>query len=311
MFSMLDVKYYRRTMSFVGISYFLLMLFYFGATILITIVASIIDPALAQTQMLAMIVNAISLYAIATPLFLLILNRLIPFKIAPPQKLGFSAKQIFVFIIFMLGVAYSFNMITFFVQSMLTSLTGIEAQNIMEDMFEGDNLIWLFINACIVAPIGEEILFRKVLHQKIGHLGDVCYIVTSGVIFGLFHGNLSQLLYATALGMIFAYVYLRSGEIIIPICLHFIMNVFGSFFFPIFAEDAIISIFTSMFVIFAIAASLAIFVVALIQRKIKLRPPNMLLPFNAFFHGTFNMGMLVYIFIMLFMIAVSFLTIGM
>ena len=71
----------------------------------------------------------------------------------------------------------------------------------------------------ILSPIIEEILFRKILIDKIKLYGDKVAILVSAVTFGVYHGNLSQVFYATALGAIFAYVTLKTKSS--SVCYHF------------------------------------------------------------------------------------------
>ena len=46
----------------------------------------------------------------------------------------------------------------------------------------------------------------------------------SGVMFGLFHGNLNQFVYAAALGAFFAFIYVRTGKIRYTMILHAMVN---------------------------------------------------------------------------------------
>ena len=49
----------------------------------------------------------------------------------------------------------------------------------------------------------------------------------SGLMFGLFHGNLNQFMYAFVLGMFLAYLYVKTGNLKITIALHMLINFFG------------------------------------------------------------------------------------
>ncbi|MBO6055192.1 MAG: CPBP family intramembrane metalloprotease, partial [Oscillospiraceae bacterium] len=53
-------------------------------------------------------------------------------------------------------------------------------------------------------------------------------VIISAVMFGLFHGNFSQFFYAFAVGLVFGYVYLRTGKIRYSIALHIFVNFMGS-----------------------------------------------------------------------------------
>jgi membrane protease YdiL (CAAX protease family) len=58
--------------------------------------------------------------------------------------------------------------------------------------------------------------------------GDRIAIVVSAVTFGIFHGNFSQLFYATALGFLLAYVYSKSANVKYTIVIHMLINFTGS-----------------------------------------------------------------------------------
>ena len=79
----------------------------------------------------------------------------------------------------------------------------------------------------VLAPVFEELVFRKVLVDRVLPYGEWPAILFSGVTFGLFHGNLTQFFYAALLGMILAYVYIRTGNILCTIGLHASVNFLG------------------------------------------------------------------------------------
>ena len=66
--------------------------------------------------------------------------------------------------------------------------------------------------------------------------GEKLAVITSALMFGLFHGNLSQLFYAFALGLVFGYVYLKTGKLRYSIGLHMLINFIGSVVGPFFLE---------------------------------------------------------------------------
>lgn len=80
----------------------------------------------------------------------------------------------------------------------------------------------------IVAPIMEELIFRKVLVDRTIRYGQGAAVALSGLMFGLFHGNLNQFAYAVILGVFFAFIYIKTGDIRITMGLHALMNFMGS-----------------------------------------------------------------------------------
>lgn len=80
------------------------------------------------------------------------------------------------------------------------------------------------------APIVEELLYRKMLIDRIAAYGDGVSVVVSGLLFGLAHGNFSQFFYAFGLGALFAYVYIKTGHIGYTIGFHMFFNLIGGVF---------------------------------------------------------------------------------
>lgn len=64
----------------------------------------------------------------------------------------------------------------------------------------------MFLYVGLGAPISEEILFRGVLLRSMEPYGKRFAIITSALLFGLFHGNLSQAPFAFLVGLVLGYV---------------------------------------------------------------------------------------------------------
>ncbi|MFJ7756153.1 CPBP family intramembrane glutamic endopeptidase [Peribacillus muralis] len=77
----------------------------------------------------------------------------------------------------------------------------------------------------VIGPILEEIIFRKIifgsLHKRFNFFISA---VLSSVIFGLAHGELEHLLLYTAMGLTFAYLYAKTGRILVSMSAHIAMN---------------------------------------------------------------------------------------
>ena len=76
----------------------------------------------------------------------------------------------------------------------------------------------------VIAPIFEELIFRKVLIDHVAPKGELVAILASGIMFGLFHGNFQQCFFACFIGFLFAYIYLKTGRVIYTILLHMTLN---------------------------------------------------------------------------------------
>ena len=85
--------------------------------------------------------------------------------------------------------------------------------------------IWLSLFMIALTPaICEEVFMRGAVLS--GHRNVKLWkaAVLNGVLFGLFHNNFSQLFYATAFGIILAFVVVLTDSIYPSIIMHFIMN---------------------------------------------------------------------------------------
>jgi membrane protease YdiL (CAAX protease family) len=98
----------------------------------------------------------------------------------------------------------------------------------------GSTVQWgslVFVSLLLLfGAVGEEMLFRGYAFQfLIGRMGPYATILPFGVLFGLMHGNNPNqtwlgLLNTMAWGVLFGYAFLRSGDLWLPIGLHFGWN---------------------------------------------------------------------------------------
>lgn len=80
------------------------------------------------------------------------------------------------------------------------------------------------ITVGILAPIFEELIFRKILVDRLSYYSKYMAVLVSGIVFGLFHGNFQQCFFAMGLGWFFAYIYAKTGNIKYTIAYHMIVN---------------------------------------------------------------------------------------
>ena len=87
-----------------------------------------------------------------------------------------------------------------------TSLNQLsETTNILfENMFENTHFVVLLIGMAICAPIVEELMFRGVIQSSLNKVFKPSIaIIVQAVLFGAYHGNLQQFIYATMIGILF------------------------------------------------------------------------------------------------------------
>lgn len=172
------------------------------------------------------LLNYIPMYLIAFPIYLLLSKR-IPATV--PEQKPMSVGSILLAFLCCQCIAIAGNLIGVIVNTFLTLLLGVSTNStFLTDGVFGDSGLLFICIAVIFAPIVEEMIFRKVLIDRIRKYGNGAAILMSGMMFGLFHGNLSQFFYAAGLGMLFAFIYIRTGKIRHTITLHMMVNFWGS-----------------------------------------------------------------------------------
>ena len=76
----------------------------------------------------------------------------------------------------------------------------------------------------IVAPFMEEFLLRGVFLSRARNLGDRFAILTSAILFGLYHGNVEQCAYAFFIGLFLADIVIKTGKLSYSIIFHMSFN---------------------------------------------------------------------------------------
>ena len=80
----------------------------------------------------------------------------------------------------------------------------------------------------IIGPVLEELIFRKLMLDRIRGYGEKTAVIFSAVCFGLFHGNLTQFLYAACVGLFLGYVYCKTGKVLYTMIMHMLLNASSS-----------------------------------------------------------------------------------
>ena len=84
---------------------------------------------------------------------------------------------------------------------------------------------WAILSVVVCAPVLEEILFRGLVFESCRErFGSGAAVLVSALLFGLVHGVPVQIINAFVVGLIFGYVYLRTGSLLSVILLHVVNN---------------------------------------------------------------------------------------
>lgn len=106
----------------------------------------------------------------------------------------------------------------------------------IESFLKGDHVIWLTLfHVALVPAVCEEVLFRGyVLRAFQKSWGVWTAIIVSGLLFGMYHLQLTNLLPLAAIGVLLAFLTWISGSIVPAMVAHFVNNgssvILGSYF---------------------------------------------------------------------------------
>ncbi len=104
--------------------------------------------------------------------------------------------------------------------------SAFESYGKMVDSITGIGSSWVLLLAVVVvAPIGEELLFRGLIQgYGLKNFAPVLAIFLQGLVFGLYHGNIIQGIYAFFMGMVLGFVAHKLESIIPAMVLHVSIN---------------------------------------------------------------------------------------
>lgn len=161
------------------------------------------------------------IYLIGLPAAVLVLGKK-PAQQIPvtPMKPG-RYLSLFLIALFIMGAG---NLLGTLILTILNQVAGTSTVNPVEVMMAGENLWMVLLTAVVIGPAAEEFVFRKLLIDRMVPYGEKTAILVSALLFGLFHGNLSQFFYAFPLGILLGYVYVRTGKLRFSLGLHMMLN---------------------------------------------------------------------------------------
>ncbi len=171
------------------------------------------------------IMGVLPMYLVGLPILYLIV------KSMPKAKLEKSRLSLGEFLIFF-AIAQALmligNSIGTTLNNFFGALRGDEISNSTSELIESSPIWVTLIVAVIIGPVIEEFIFRKLMIDRLSRFGAGTAIIVSGISFGLFHGNFYQFFYAALLGVLLAFITVKTGNWIYSVIMHILINFFGS-----------------------------------------------------------------------------------
>ncbi len=178
-----------------------------------------------QQSNLLLLFNGVVIDLIAFPLAYSLLLRKMP--VYEDASEPFSVSKYWFFLPCGIAVLYIGAFAGQLLNTVTERLTGFSLANVVDQAITGRNLLLTVALTVILAPVAEELFFRKLLIDRLASFSPRYAILFSALLFGLFHTNLIQFLYAFPLGLLLGVIYCKTRNIRYTILLHASINLIG------------------------------------------------------------------------------------
>jgi membrane protease YdiL (CAAX protease family) len=169
-----------------------------------------------------------------------------------------SPKAFSLFIILGISSQFFFTGLMTLIKPLFTEIFS-DYSKVLENLTSGNEYVVLLL-MIFIAPVTEELIFRGViLHRANRYIPFLGANLMQAVLFGIYHGNIIQGVYATLLGFLLGTVYYKYKTLFAPILLHMIIN--ASSLLAVLIPDILLS-----YVILTIAGGIVIIVALFIMK---------------------------------------------
>lgn len=296
------------------------------------VLVNILRPEWLQDPNINLTLSMVPMYLVGMPVLIALVKR-VPAETVEKKKMEWW--QFVLAAIMCFGVMYISNLVGTIISTVIGLLKGSAVQNALLGVVTSVSLFIMILYMVICAPFMEEYVFRKLIVERTVKYGQGVAVVVSGLMFGLFHGNLNQFAYAFTLGCFLAFLYVKTGKLKITIAIHMMINFVGSVvclkivelidldrYMEIVAEgmnmDAMLEYLSDnavgwglymllgLFVIASILTALIMFIVCIVTKKISFERGQVVIPKGKRFSTVIlNAGMLVYCIFWIIMIVIQ------
>ena len=216
---------HKKFFSKIGADYLILGILTIVIQIIIINIINVINPIYLNDFNVLTALSALCNYILPFPIFYWLMKRL-PSKTL--EKHSIDIKTLLKYIAITITLMWIGNMIGITITAILSGAMQSEIANPIHQLINNNDILINLLIISIIAPIFEELFFRKFLIDRTIKYGARVSIILSAALFGFFHGNINQFFYTFLMGGFFAYVYIKTGKITYPIILHSIINMIGS-----------------------------------------------------------------------------------
>lgn len=218
------MKEIRKHFSKLGLMFFLGTLIVYGMKYGVNYLVERLKPEWLENPDINITISMVTMYLVSMPIMILLIKRVPAVTL---EKRSMKIWQFLLAVIMSFCITYCSNIVGTIVTVIIGMFKGGAVNNVMMDLTSSLGIPTMLVYMVICAPIMEELIFRKLIVDRTVRYGQGVAILVSGLMFGLFHGNLNQFAYAFTLGMFLAFLYVKTGKIQYTIGIHMSLNFMG------------------------------------------------------------------------------------
>lgn len=173
-----------------------------------------------------MLLTLVGYYLPALPLAFWLCRKI---PVPPHTRRPFSVRRLGRWLVIGIGLMWFGSLVGDWLSDLVFRVAMLEPVDLVTEAISEMPLSVVLLGGCILGPLCEEVLFRGLLAGRLARYGQKPAAFVSALLFGLYHANLSQFCYAFLLGLLLAYAYFYTGTLKMPVLLHILINLYGSF----------------------------------------------------------------------------------
>ncbi len=145
------------------------------------------------------------------------------------KKPDISYAQTAKWILITISLTYIANIASNLIFSLISLFSGTELQ--AAEFEFGDSVLGVFntiFSVAILAPIFEELFFRATIYRNNEIMGQGFALTITGILFGLWHMNYEQIIFAAVMGAFSCFLFAKTRSIFPCMIVHFCINAIGT-----------------------------------------------------------------------------------
>ena len=205
---------HKKFFSKIGVNYLLYGLATLLFQILVVNIIGTMNAELLSDYNLFVIIISFCNYVLPLPIILFLMKGL---DSVPIEKHGIPLRTFLKYVCITLTLMWLGNLIGLEITTIIGNAMQTDISNPAHELINTADMWLNLVLVSLIGPIFEEYIFRKLLIDRTIKYGARVSIILSAVLFAFFHGNLNQFFYTFLMGGFFAYVYIKTGKIMLNI----------------------------------------------------------------------------------------------